>query len=223
MSIIFHQNPSNFPHVHTCPSFFHISWGFHQAKKSQEGDHCLGIKARNSNVAWKVPGEMQGKVGKNYGKLTKSMEIVDGNDEWSKIDGDFKMTHSLRTGNLDEHGPFTDHLPEKAEFWNWWYYDMMMIKIDWYSFRDGLEKPTSWLYTRIFAWNGVCHWLRSKIKTCDYLGDLPLMLIKWKCPFSWVSSCSEWFHELPSGCYWAPRKELSTAITIGDKPIGYCW
>ena len=106
------------------------------------------------------------------------MEIVDGNDEWSKIDGDFKMTHSLRTGNLDEHGPFTDHLPEKAEFWNWWYYDLMMIKIDWYSFRDGLEKPTSWLYTRIFAWNGVCHWLRSKIKTCDYLGDLPLMLIK---------------------------------------------
>ena len=60
-SIKIHQISRMF---HTCPSFFHISWGFHQAKKSQEGDHCLGIKARNSNVAWKVPGEMQGKVGK---------------------------------------------------------------------------------------------------------------------------------------------------------------
>jgi hypothetical protein len=107
--------------------------------------------------------------------IMKLMEIVDGNDYivikiWWRFQNDSQFAN---WGNLDEHGPFTDHLPEKAEFPLLWrittgycrgYIFVLELVILWFDDQNWLilfsgwlgrlEEPTSRLYTGIFAWRG---------------------------------------------------------------------
>ena len=170
--------PWNFPHVPSNVPYFTASTRPRNHRRA-----TIALESRRSDIC----SEMWGDTGVKLGHL-------DG--KW--MENGWKWLTGCKSGWTWPICRWFE--PEKAEFpWLWpsftgWRICVLELVIC-YSLQDGLEGPPSWLCTGILIWNGVCHWLWSK--TCDYLRDLRLMLIKLDMSVA-GSSCSEWFDQVPS-------------------------